>query len=74
MSRLSRNLQMTLQAALQEAASYRHPYLTVEHLLFAVLHEERGIECVRACGADVDEIKRALRRFFEEDLEHARAA
>ena len=71
MSRLSRNLQMTLQAALQEAASYRHPYLTVEHLLFAVLHEERGIECVRACGADVDEIKRALRRFFEEDLEHA---
>ena len=70
MSRLSRDLQMTLQAALREATAYRHPDITIEHLLYALLHEERGIECLRACGADVEALKHSLRRFFEEELDH----
>ncbi len=69
MSRLSRDLQLTLQAALQEAATYRHPYITVEHLLYALVHEERGAECLRGCGVDIEALKRSLRRFFEEDLD-----
>ena len=69
MSRLSRELQLTLQAALREASERRHAYLTVEHLLYALLHEERGIECLRAVGADIEALKRQLQRFFAEDLE-----
>ncbi len=69
MSGISRELQMTIQAALREAVERRHAYLTVEHLLYALLHEERGIECLRACGADIEALKGQLQRFFGEDLE-----
>ena len=39
MSRLSRELQITLQAAIREAVSRRHAYVTVEHILIAVPHQ-----------------------------------
>jgi len=68
-SHLSRELQITLQSALQEAATRRHPYLTVEHLLYALLHDTHGARCLQACGADVGALKAALQRFFDDDLE-----
>ncbi len=42
MSHISRELQITLQAAYREALVRRHAYLTVEHLLYALLHDSRG--------------------------------
>ena len=41
MSQIGRELHLTLQAAVREAISRRHAYVTVEHLLFALLHDER---------------------------------
>jgi ATP-dependent Clp protease ATP-binding subunit ClpA len=55
--------------ALREAAVRRHAYVTVEHLLYALLHDERGVQVLRACGADVPALKRELQRFFAEDVE-----
>jgi len=69
MSGISRDLQMTLQAAVREAMVRRHTDLTVEHLLYALLHDDRGVEIVRACGGNVDALKAQLTRFFAEDLE-----
>ncbi len=69
MSAIPRDLQLTLQAAWREAVSRRHAYLTVEHLLYALLHEDRGAEVLRAVGANLAVLKKALQRFFEEDLE-----
>ncbi|HME70003.1 MAG TPA: ATP-dependent Clp protease ATP-binding subunit ClpA [Myxococcota bacterium] len=69
MSGISRDLQMTLQAAVREAMVRRHAYLTIEHLLYALLHDERGVQIVRACGGQVEALKAQLRRFFAEDLE-----
>jgi ATP-dependent Clp protease ATP-binding subunit ClpA len=69
MSEIPRELQLTLQAAWREATSRRHAYLTVEHLLYALLHEERGSEVLRRCGANLARLKAALQRFFDEDLE-----
>jgi len=60
---------MTLQAAVREAMVRRHAYLTIEHLLYALLHDERGAQIVRACGGQVEALKAQLRRFFAEDLE-----
>jgi len=68
-SSISRELQMTLQAAYREAVYRRHAYLTVEHLLFALLHDERGIEILRHSGAHVEALKAGLERFFADDLE-----
>ena len=69
MSSIGRDLQMTLQAAHREAIIRRHAYLTVEHLLYALLHSDDGERILRHSGADVDRLRREIERFFEEDLE-----
>jgi len=69
MSRIGRELQLTLQAAYREAVVRRHSYLTVEHLLYAVLHHREGREILVHSGAQVDRLKRELERFFAQDLE-----
>ena len=69
MSGIGRELQLTLQAAYREALSRRHADLTVEHLLFALLHDTRGVEVLGHTGADLALLKRSLQRFFAEDLE-----
>ncbi len=69
MSSINRELQITLQAALREAVARRHAFLTVEHLLYALLHDERGVDVLRNCGANLPGLKEALERFFGDDLE-----
>ena len=69
MSGIGRVLQLTLQAAHNEAVARRHAYLTVEHLLYAVLFSDEGLDILRNSGADVDALQRDLEKFFDEDLE-----
>ena len=69
MSSIGRDLQLTLQAAHREAVVRRHAYLTVEHLLYALIHNEDGARILRHSGADLDRLRGELERFFEEDLE-----
>ncbi|MBJ19986.1 MAG: ATP-dependent Clp protease ATP-binding subunit ClpA [bacterium] len=69
MSSIGRDLQLTLQAAHREAVVRRHAYLTVEHLLYAVIHNEDGATILLHSGADVDRLRIELERFFDEDLE-----
>ncbi len=69
MSSIGRDLQLTLQAAHREAVVRRHAYLTVEHLLYALLHHEDGARILRHSGADVQRLRQELEKFFEEDLE-----
>jgi len=68
-SGIGRELQLTLQAAYREALARRHADLTVEHLLFALLHDTRGAEVLRHAGADVGVLKRELQRFFDQELD-----
>jgi len=68
MSRFNRELQLTLQAAMREAVRRRHAYLTVEHLLFALCHDERGSEVLRHSGANVRRLKTELQRFLDEEI------
>ena len=69
MAEIGRELQLTIQAAFREAVSRRHAYVTVEHLLFALLHDERGTEVLRHAAPTSPALKRALQRFFDEDVE-----
>jgi ATP-dependent Clp protease ATP-binding subunit ClpA len=69
MAGVSRELQLTLQAAYREAVHRRHAFVTVEHLLFALLHDEQGIEIIQACAGNVEQLKHDLERFFQEDME-----
>src|SRR5512140_117051 len=47
----------------------RHEYLTLEHLLWAICREPRGREVLRACGANVDRLLKALVEFLEGSVE-----
>jgi ATP-dependent Clp protease ATP-binding subunit ClpA len=69
MSEIGRELHIMLQASVREAISHRHTYVTVEHLLYALLHDARGAEILHHSGADLRELKAALERYFREDLE-----
>jgi len=69
MSGIGRELQLTLQAAHREAVERRHAYLTIEHLLFALLWSDEGKSILEHSGADVEALKRDLEKFFDEDLD-----
>lgn len=65
---INKELELTLEATIRDAKSRRHEYLTVEHILYAVLHDETGIGIITNCGGDVPRLKGALDRYFSEDL------
>lgn len=66
---LSRELQITLNLAITEARNRRHEYLTLEHVLFAMLHDPTALEVLQACGIDSEPIKEELEEFFREAME-----
>ncbi|MGK2914060.1 MAG: ATP-dependent Clp protease ATP-binding subunit ClpA [Porticoccaceae bacterium] len=62
---LSRDLEVTLNLAFQGAASKRHEFMTVEHLLLALLDNASAVGVLRACGADLDTLRRDLGEFID---------
>src|SRR5688572_25081486 len=66
---IAKNLQSTFEFAVNEAMRRRHEYVTIEHLLFALLHDRDVVEAVRACGGDVEELKKQLDDFVEKTYE-----
>jgi ATP-dependent Clp protease ATP-binding subunit ClpA len=63
---LSKELEFTLNLAFKEAREKRHEFMTVEHLLLALLDNPSAAEVLRACGADLGTLKRELNAFLEE--------
>ena len=68
----SASLEIVLTIAYQEAAQRRHVYLTLEHLLFALAHDQEGERILAACGADLPQLRRELIDYFDNVLEQAR--
>jgi len=62
---ISKELELTLEATVRDAQARHHEYLGVEHILFAVLHDEWGAEVITHCGGSVEKIKTAIETFFE---------
>jgi ATP-dependent Clp protease ATP-binding subunit ClpA len=67
--RISRELEVSLALAVTEARRRRHEFLSVEHLLYALLHDGDVADIVRQCGGDVAALKQALTRFLDDHLE-----
>ncbi len=66
---ISKELQNTLNTAYQEAQSRRHGYLTLEHLLYALLQHEEIIKIIHACGGSIQKVIKELEAFFEDQLQ-----
>jgi ATP-dependent Clp protease ATP-binding subunit ClpA len=65
---LSRNLEDTLHRALAFANERRHEYATLEHLLLALLDDQDAKAVMRACGVDVDKLRRELSNYLDNEL------
>ncbi len=63
---LSKELEQTLNAAFQNARQKRHEFMTVEHLLLALLDNSSAAQVLRACGVDLNVLRRDLTTFLEE--------
>jgi ATP-dependent Clp protease ATP-binding subunit ClpA len=66
---ISKELSATLGFAVREAKKRRHEYVSVEHVLFAILHDSSGLEIVEKCGANAENIKANLEMFFNDNME-----
>jgi len=66
---ISRELQVTLQLAISEAANRRHEYVCVEHLLYAMLHDATASNVLHHCGADLQRLRKRLERYLDEKIE-----
>jgi ATP-dependent Clp protease ATP-binding subunit ClpA len=66
---LSRNLEQTLHRALGFASDHRHEYATLEHLLLALTEDQDALAVFKACGVDVDLLRREVEDFLETDLD-----
>ena len=65
----TKDLEMCLMAAQSEAIDRRHEYLCVEHILYALLHNDAGLNIIRSCGGDTNLIKQDLEDFFSQQEE-----
>ena len=63
---LSKELEVTLNLAFKEAREKRHEFMTVEHLLLALLDNPTAAKVLRACGADISQLRRQLSEFIQE--------
>jgi len=63
---LSKELEFTLNLAFKEARDKRHEFLTVEHLLLALTDNPAALEVLRACGTDLDVLRKDLETFLDE--------
>ena len=62
---LSKDLEICLNDAFKGARSKRHEFMTVEHLLLALLDNEPAVHVLKACGADLNSLRRDLDEFVE---------
>jgi len=63
---ITKELEKTFNAAAEEALNRRHEYITLEHLLYALLDDPVGSEVLIGCGADLDQLRRELDEFFDQ--------
>lgn len=66
---LTRELEETLSFAVDEAVKYKHEYVTLEHLLFALLEDSSARDILFNCGAHLEDLARSLEDYFRDVLE-----
>lgn len=63
---LNKDLEQTLNEAFIFAREHKHEFMTVEHLLLALLNNKAATEALKACGASIESIKNELSDFVKD--------
>jgi len=66
MGMLSKELEFTLNQAFKSAREKQHEFMTIEHLLLALLDNPAAAQVLRACGADIEVLRTDLGGFLDE--------
>jgi ATP-dependent Clp protease ATP-binding subunit ClpA len=66
---IAKALQASFEFAVNEAIRRHNEYVTLEHLLLALLHDRDVVDVIRACGGDVEELKKQLDDFIAKTYE-----
>ncbi len=65
---LSKTLEASLIKAIKEAKNYNHEFVTVEHMLYGLLHDELTTYIIRECGGSVESLKQQLESFLVQEV------
>ena len=64
---IAQELEVSLHMAFVEARQQRHEFITVEHLLLALLDNPSAAEVLRACAANIEDLRKSLGAFIKEN-------
>ncbi len=64
---IAQELEVSLHMAFVEARQQRHEFITVEHLLLALLDNPSASEVLKACAANLDDLRKSLTSFIKEN-------
>jgi ATP-dependent Clp protease ATP-binding subunit ClpA len=67
--RISPEVEIAFSLATREAAKRRHEFVTVEHLLYALLFDAETNQVIRHAGGDAEVLKKKLARFLDDEIE-----
>ncbi|MDW7711405.1 MAG: ATP-dependent Clp protease ATP-binding subunit ClpA [Deferrisomatales bacterium] len=62
---IAKDLQLAFNTAVQEALRRRHDLVSLEHLLLGMLRDPYTVDILRACGAEVEELRLGLEKYLE---------
>ncbi len=63
---IAQELEVSLHMAFMDARQKRHELITVEHLLLAMIDNPTAAEVLRACGANLDDLRKEIVHYIEE--------
>jgi len=66
---LTRELQHTIHRTFDEALQRRHEYVTLEHLLYALIDEKTGSDVIQNCGGNITALRHELEQFLTQNIE-----
>jgi hypothetical protein len=66
---LSQNLQQSLHGAIRLASERHHEYATPEHLLLSLTEDQNAVSVLRACGVDLERLRKELTEFIDTKLD-----
>jgi ATP-dependent Clp protease ATP-binding subunit ClpA len=64
---IAQELEVSLHMAFVEARQQRHEFITVEHLLLALLDNPSAAEVLRACSANIEDLRKSLSNFIKDN-------
>jgi ATP-dependent Clp protease ATP-binding subunit ClpA len=65
---INQKVEIALVMAIREAKKLHHEHVTVEHILYGLLHDDLALKIITGCGGDVDHLKKNLGNFFQTNM------